>query len=129
MRAGGGTTLANTSVDFVTAAQAFHWFDAQRALAEFARILKDDGWVALLWNMRRTDSTPFLCELERILRAYGTDYERVAADNPGQESVERIFPRGSGTKTFPHEQIFDYAGLRGRWLSACLRADRGASES
>ncbi|HEY0100029.1 MAG TPA: class I SAM-dependent methyltransferase [Pyrinomonadaceae bacterium] len=112
------TTLDARSVDFVTAAQAFHWFDAGRALAEFARILKDGGWVALLWNMRRTDSTPFLRELERILRAYGTDYERVAADNPGQELMERIFPRGFGTKRFRHEQVFDYAGLRGRWLSA-----------
>jgi SAM-dependent methyltransferase len=112
------TTLADSSVDFVTAAQAFHWFEAERALAEFARILKDGGWVALLWNMRRTDSTPFLRELERILRAYGTDYERVAADNPGEELMGRIFPRGFGTKMFRHEQIFDYAGLRGRWLSA-----------
>jgi SAM-dependent methyltransferase len=112
------TTLAGRSVDFVTAAQAFHWFDAERALAEFGRILKDGGWVALLWNMRRTDSTPFLRELERILRAYGTDYERVAADNPGEELMERIFPHGYGTKLFRHEPIFDYAGLRGRWLSA-----------
>ncbi|HEV7905429.1 MAG TPA: hypothetical protein VGO96_16430, partial [Pyrinomonadaceae bacterium] len=63
-------------------------------------------------------STPFLSELERILRAYGTDYERVAADNPGRELMERIFPRGFGTKMFRHEQIFDYAGLRGRMLSA-----------
>lgn len=112
------TTLAHSSVDFVTAAQAFHWFDAERALVEFARILKDGGWVVLLWNMRRTDSTPFLKELERILRAYGTDYERVAADNPGEELMGRVFPRGFGTQMFPHEQIFDYAGLRGRWLSA-----------
>jgi SAM-dependent methyltransferase len=112
------TTLANSSVDIVTAAQAFHWFDAERALVEFARILKGGGWVALLWNMRRTDSTPFLRELERILRAYGTDYERVAADNPGEEVMKQVFPRGFGTKTFPHEQIFDYEGLRGRWLSA-----------
>lgn len=112
------TTLADKSVDFVTAAQAFHWFDAGRALAEFARILKDGGWVVLVWNMRRTDSTPFLRELERILRAYGTDYERVAADNPGPDLMGRIFPRGFGTKMFRHEQILDYEGLRGRWLSA-----------
>ncbi len=112
------TTLADRSVDFVTAAQAFHWFEAERAVTEFARILRDGGWVVLLWNVRRTDSTPFQRELERILRAYGTDYERVAADNPGQELMERIFPRGVSTKMFRHEQIFDYEGLRGRWLSA-----------
>jgi SAM-dependent methyltransferase len=112
------TTLGAASVDFVTAAQAFHWFDAAQARAEFARILKPGGWTVLLWNMRRVDATPFLVELERILRAYGTDYERVAADNPGRESMGEFFPRGYGTRSFAHEQVLDYEALRGRWLSA-----------
>ncbi|HEY9403646.1 MAG TPA: class I SAM-dependent methyltransferase [Pyrinomonadaceae bacterium] len=112
------TTLEDASVDFVTAAQAFHWFDAARARHEFARILRPGGWVVLLWNMRRVDTTPFLRELERILRAYGTDYERVAADNPGAELMGEFFPRGYGTRSFAHEQVLDYEALRGRWLSA-----------
>jgi len=112
------TTLDDASLDFVTAAQAFHWFDARRARAEFARILRPGGWVVLLWNMRRVETTPFLRELERILRAYGTDYERVAADNPGAELMEECFPRGYGTRSFAHEQVLDYEALRGRWLSA-----------
>ncbi len=37
------TTLPDASVDLVTAAQAFHWFDRPRARAEFARILKPGG--------------------------------------------------------------------------------------
>ncbi|MDQ1590490.1 MAG: hypothetical protein QOG71_1117 [Pyrinomonadaceae bacterium] len=112
------TTLDDACVDLVTAAQAFHWFDAARAREEFARILKPGGWVLLLWNMRRVDTTPFLCELERILRAYGTDYERVAADNPGRELMQEFFPRGYGEWSFAHEQVLDYEALRGRWLSA-----------
>jgi SAM-dependent methyltransferase len=112
------TTLAERSVDFVTAAQAFHWFDAEQSLLEFTRILKTGGWVVLLWNMRRTDSTPFLRELERILRAYGTDYADGVAEFPREETIEKIFTRGFGTKAFKNEQVFDYAGLRGRWLSA-----------
>jgi ubiquinone/menaquinone biosynthesis C-methylase UbiE len=112
------TTLPAASVDFVTAAQAFHWFDTARARAEFARILKPGGWLVLMWNMRRIETTPFLLELERILRAYGTDYERVAADNPGRELMAEVFPRGHGTRSFAHEQILDYEALRGRWLSA-----------
>ncbi|HEX8459253.1 MAG TPA: class I SAM-dependent methyltransferase [Pyrinomonadaceae bacterium] len=112
------TTLAAASVDFVTAAQAFHWFERAAARAEFARILKPGGCVVLLWNMRRTDTTAFLRELERILRTYGTDYERVAADNPGHALMDEFFPRGYGTCNFAHEQILDYEALRGRWLSA-----------
>jgi ubiquinone/menaquinone biosynthesis C-methylase UbiE len=39
------TTLPEQSVDFVTAGQAFHWFDRKKAKAEFSRILKARGWV------------------------------------------------------------------------------------
>ena len=39
------TTLRSASVDFVTAAQAAHWFDLPRTRAEFVRILKPGGMV------------------------------------------------------------------------------------
>ena len=47
------TTLADRSIDFVTAAQAAHWFDLPKARREFARILKPEGWAVLIWNERR----------------------------------------------------------------------------
>src|ERR1700692_2082572 len=71
------TTLADQSVDFVTAAQAAHWFDREQARREFVRILKPGGWLVLLWNERLTDSTKFLREYEQMLLTYGTDYEEV----------------------------------------------------
>src|SRR5437868_5043297 len=54
------TTLPNTCVDMVTAAQAAHWFDFPKARAEFVRILKPGGWVVLAWNERELDTTLFL---------------------------------------------------------------------
>jgi ubiquinone/menaquinone biosynthesis C-methylase UbiE len=54
------TTLASTSIDFVTVGQALHWFKRDQTRLEFARILKPQGWVVLVWNSRQTDSTPFL---------------------------------------------------------------------
>jgi len=44
--------LADDSVDVVTAAQAFHWFDAPAALAECARVLRPGGLLAMIWNVR-----------------------------------------------------------------------------
>ncbi|MDP8950409.1 MAG: class I SAM-dependent methyltransferase [Actinomycetota bacterium] len=67
------TTLDGDSVDFVVAGQAFHWFDPERARAEFSRILKPGGWVALVWNLRRKDATPFLAAYERLLEVYRTN--------------------------------------------------------
>ena len=52
------TTLENGSVDLITAAQSFHWFNQELTRAEFHRILRR-GWVVLIWNTRKT-STPFL---------------------------------------------------------------------
>lgn len=46
------TTLADTSVDFITAAQAFHWFDVSAFQKECRRILKPGGRVFLIWNLR-----------------------------------------------------------------------------
>jgi SAM-dependent methyltransferase len=40
------------SADVITVAQAFHWFDHDRALPELHRVLKPAGWLALFWNMR-----------------------------------------------------------------------------
>ena len=44
--------LPDASIDVVTCAQAFHWFDHDRALAEIARVLRPGGRIALVWNMR-----------------------------------------------------------------------------
>jgi SAM-dependent methyltransferase len=44
--------LPDTSVDAVTVAQAFHWFDARVALAEMARVLRPGGHLFLIWNER-----------------------------------------------------------------------------
>lgn len=112
------TTLRPSSVDLITVAQAFHWFDAELARREFARILKPRGWVALVWNMRKVDTTPFLRELERILRTYGTDYTRVAEQYTHEPTLKKFFDDDFASKSFKNHQVFDYEGLRGRLLSA-----------
>lgn len=44
--------LPDASVDAVTVAQAFHWFDPPAALADIARVLRPGGTLALVWNTR-----------------------------------------------------------------------------
>ena len=112
------TTLPDQSVDFVTAGQAFHWFDAAGARREFTRILRPDGWVVLVWNMRRTDTTPFLREYEQLLREFGTDYTQVNCEQLPEEKIEDFFGGQLQRRAFDNFQVFDFAGVRGRLLSS-----------
>jgi SAM-dependent methyltransferase len=110
------TTLDYRSVDFVTAAQAGHWFDRQKSRREFARILKPGGWAVLVWNERKADSTPFLREYEELLLRYGTDYNEVRHEHT---VVGEFFdPLPFQERTFDLQQVFDYAGVEGRLMSS-----------
>lgn len=112
------TSLPDASVDFVTAAQAAHWFHRQRAREEVLRILKPGGWLVLLWNERLTDSTPFLREYERLLLTYATDYQEVRHERTTDAVNEFFDPAPFQERQFPLRQEFDYAGLEGRLLSS-----------
>src|SRR5271166_831925 len=79
------TTLPGHSVDMVTAAQAAHWFDREKARREFVRICRPGGWTVLLWNERRTSSTPFLRAYEQLLVQYGTDYQDVRSERTTEQ--------------------------------------------
>jgi SAM-dependent methyltransferase len=66
------TGLDPASVDLATAAQAFHWFDKPRALAEMARIVRPGGGVALFWNVRDETRSAFVAGYHRMLEGYDT---------------------------------------------------------
>ena len=112
------TTLPAQAVDFVTAAQAAHWFDRKPARREFTRILKPGGWLVLLWNERLTDTTPFLRDYEQLLLTYGTDYNEVRHERTTDAVNEFFDPLPYQERTFAMRQEFDYAGIEGRLLSS-----------
>src|SRR5580693_7664132 len=112
------TTLADHSVDIVTAAQAAHWFDREKARREFVRILKPGGWLALLWNERVTDSTQFLRDYEQLLLTYGTDYKEVRHERTTSAVSQFFDPATFSTRAFDMRQEFDYRGVEGRLLSS-----------
>jgi ubiquinone/menaquinone biosynthesis C-methylase UbiE len=117
------TTLEDKCVDFVTAAQAFHWFDRARARTEFARILKPAGWVVLIWNERLLDSSPFLRQYEALLLRYGTDYQKVRHEKVTGEIADFFFPQTFKLKTLENAQHFDFESLKGRLLSSSYTPD------
>lgn len=112
------TTLENDSIDFVVAAQAFHWFDRMKTRGEFKRILRETGFVALIWNERQLDSTAFLRGYEQLLIEFGTDYETVRHENVTKETLQNFFQTDFEQKTFSNVQKVSYKGLKGRMLSS-----------
>lgn len=120
------TTLENQSVNMITAGQAFHWFAREKARREFARILKPDGWVVLIWNDRDISGRPFFQQYENLLLTYGTDYEAVGHKHADTQMIGSFFGAG-GFKlaNFPNKQIFDFEGLKGRLMSSSYAPEAG----
>lgn len=112
------TTLPDNSIDLVVAGQAFHWFQRDAAKVEFKRILKPGGWVALVWNGFRVEASPVVRGYHELLVKYGTDYQEVSREIEACD-IEYLFsPRAYREASFPFKQVFDFAGLKGRLLSA-----------
>lgn len=120
------TTLESGSVAFITAGQAFHWFDREKAKPEFARILKPEGYVVLIWNERRLDSTPFLRAYENLLLSYGTDYEKVRHENVAREIAQFFAPETFKLKSLGNYQPLNFEALSGRVCSSSYTPERGS---
>jgi len=119
------TPLPDDSVDIVVAAQAFHWFDREKTKQEFRRILKPNGWVVLIWNERRLDTTPFLRAYEDLLLQYGTDYHEVRHENVAGKLAEFFAPVEYKMVYLDNFQYFDLAAFQGRVASASYTPEPG----
>ncbi|WP_370246977.1 methyltransferase domain-containing protein [Nocardioides sp.] len=92
--------LPDRSVDVVVAAQCFHWFDPETALAEIARVLKPEGHLAVVWN-ERDERIPWVRKLGRII---GTqDHLR---DPAAALAASALFEEVAA-ETFPHWQVIN----------------------
>ena len=113
------TTLPDDCADFVTAGQAFHWFDRAKARPEFQRIVRPGGWAALIWNEPRINGTDFLRAYGHLLQTYGGDYRKVVDTRNDTEALSEFFaPNIVQQHTFEYTQTFDYDHLQARLLSS-----------
>jgi len=110
------TNLADNSVDMITAAQAGHWFNLDKARHEFIRILRPGGVLVLIWN-RRTSSSPFQMAYERLLQTL-PEYSLVNHHHLGDNQLAKLFAGTMEKRGFENRQVFDQAGFRGRVFSS-----------
>jgi SAM-dependent methyltransferase len=115
------TTLPDHSVDFIVAGQAAHWFDPVPTRAEWLRICKPGGKIALVWNTRHVDGSAFMQAYERILVTFARDDTgRPRREGGHERGPEHILGNDYAYRTFDNAQQFDYAGLEGRTLSSSM---------
>lgn len=119
------TGLESSSIDLVSAGRAMHWFDPEKAFAEFHRILKPDGWVAIIAFGRTEDGRAENVEFENVLRAFSEDHADTHAGYEVYRNLGIYLPRD-----FYHEEILgtmmlDWEDLLGMTLSLSHSPARG----
>ncbi|WP_199042510.1 class I SAM-dependent methyltransferase [Glycomyces salinus] len=91
--------LPDSSVDVVTAGQAYHWFDRDRALPQFRRVLRPGGVFAPIWNVR-DESVDWVGALSAIIGSSAGERAATGAAAPGnfaphfEASELRVFRSG-----------------------------------
>ena len=105
--------LPSGSAHAVVAAQAFHWFADEDALAEIHRVLRPRGGLGLVWNVRDV-SVPWVARLTEILEPYAEGVPRHRSDDWRRvfEATERF--TALEERHFPHAQVVDAASIRDR---------------
>lgn len=113
------TKLGDGSIDLVTVAQAFHWFDKEKFKQECKRILKPAHKVALVWNSRDL-SNEIIKENEEICRRLCPDFSGFSGGIAGTPGVfAQFFKDGKYEfQSYPNHFELDYQGFLGRNLSA-----------
>jgi SAM-dependent methyltransferase len=112
------TGLASGIASAITSFQAFHWFDRERALKEFHRVLVPGGWLALMWNDR--DNSDLLTSAYHQILSSTVEGRTITGS--WRKSSEILFHtpwfKPPHTFTFTADQVLDQEGLVGRALSA-----------
>ncbi len=103
------------TLDCIVVGQAFHWFDREAAVGEFARLLRPGGRLGVMWNVRH-DSEPWVDALGDIVD--GEDHTRDRSTTRDADSMSVGFdPHGLFDKVerteFAHSLTLDAEHLLG----------------
>lgn len=122
------TTLQSNSIDVVTAASAFHWFDAERFHLECLRILKQDGFLFVVYNVRDYQDA-FTLEQHKLCLRFCPGFSSL------KHGLEKSIPKleamlGSNLHTVQYDYPLTYSkeNFIRRSLSSSYAPEKGTVE-
>lgn len=119
------TKIQPGAVDFITAAQAFHWFDVDAFKKESKRILKTNGKVVLVWNSR-DETAEISAELSAVFSEYCPDFiGQSGGMKKDDEKIIRFFDGKYTVAEFDNSIAFD----RERFIARTLSSSYSIKES
>lgn len=119
------TLLKKHSVDFITTAQAFHWFETKSFKSECLRILKPYGKVFLIWNIRNNEAT-INRKLHRIYTEYCPEFKGFSGGiKPHDDRIKFFFDNNYEYVTFDNPLYFDREKFINRSLSGSYSLKKG----
>lgn len=119
--------LAPASAALITAAQAFHWFDIERARSEFLRVLGPTGQVALIWNDRRHGDA-LHAALDELFAEFGGAKRGALLAHEERHDVPRFFGAGpSAEYSWPHPHLLNEDGLLSLVFSRSYMPERDSA--
>lgn len=120
--------LESQSIDLMTAATAFHWFDIPRAKAECLRVLKPNGFVALIWN-DRVFGDPFHRSFDAIATEFGGQKRSALLAHEGWEKSPEFFGNTTAVRhSWPHQHSLDENGVASLLFSRSYIPARESAE-
>lgn len=120
------TTLPDASVDLITVAQAFHWFEKGAFAKECKRISKSKAVCALVWNAYDSKHSA-VRQLETLNFSCLTKFKGFAGGASPESGVTDFFERYK-TFNFTHDLLFDFDSFVGRCFSSSYSPDRQSDE-
>lgn len=111
------TGLAPASADMVTAGRAMHWFDLERSMKEFRRILKPEGWVAVIAFGRTEQGCDENAAVEQVLRHFSVDGQDTHAGYAIYQKLAAYIPRNYYQQQIVSATALSWENLHGLVMS------------
>jgi SAM-dependent methyltransferase len=120
------TSLPDDSIDLIACFQAFHWFNPEPTLPEFARILKHGGKIALVWNDRDLEGEDEFTHQHDLIITKASNNSPIHSRLDGKiySSINFLFPLVD-RHIFYYQQAFTQDSLIGLAMSASYIPQQG----